>query len=188
MSAMAGFGQGCQGIETVAVIVDGSAEAMGDRAADDRPMDSQVKPKPDAGHDASLDSPILDAPVEACAIDASLESLPVPDAALGTSSVGACLDCAKAACNSQIETCNADCACKEALVDVIECVAGGATFLSCAALAATEPNALNLGVCIDESCPVACGIKTGTPEGGGYESGAEGGGESGTTLDAAHSG
>ncbi len=159
-SVFVGLVQGCGATESNTS--DAGPDTTEDRAK--APVDTGAdtsRSKRDAASDA-----IEDTPSEACGIDADLETISIPDATIGSSSVGLCLMCAKAGCNSEIEACNADCACKEALVEVLACVSAGTAFITCAEEAASEMNAEELGLCIYSACPVACGIKAATPEGG----------------------
>jgi hypothetical protein len=160
-----GMLQGCGTTPPIAAL-DSGADSTNDQGTP--PVDSggDSHKKTDAGHDAGFDAGIVDAPAEACGLDANLETIVLPDASIGTSSIGACLACTKASCNTQLEACNGDCACKEALVTVIECVAAGGAFLTCAEPVASEMNAENLALCVYAGCPVACGITAATPEGG----------------------
>jgi hypothetical protein len=163
-SVFAGLAQGC------GASVSNTGDSGPDTAVDmtSPPVDTghdAFAPTPEAGRDVAIDS-IADSPSEACEVDADLETIMIPDAAIGSSTIGLCLACAKASCSSEIAACDADCACKEALVTVLACVAGGTSFLTCAASAASEMNAEELGLCIYSACPVSCGIKTATPEGG----------------------
>jgi hypothetical protein len=103
-------------------------------------------------------------------IDADLATLTPDDAALNDAgaSVGTCVTCTRANCNTFLTQCNADCDCKEAVVAFYGCVAKGGGLQSCGLkhLGGLGGNAAaigqNLGLCVASSCRQQCGV----PDGG----------------------
>ncbi len=155
-------GTGCGGSTN-----EGNADAGGDVTSDrgmdstPPPLDTGVDTGRDTGADAGNDA-ITDSPVDACPIDADITMLNPPDAALpGDASVGLCLGCTQTSCHMELANCNADCACKSALVTLVECVAadgGGGNPMGCLMGILGEPNARNLAFCIFGSCADQCGL------------------------------
>ena len=95
--------------------------------------------------------------------DADLNTLSLPDAALGDSgaSVGTCLDCTRGSCETQISACNASCQCKNDIDDALNCIAQqGGLNASCAGglLSGGDVPAQNLGQCLYLSCQNECGL------------------------------
>ena len=108
--------------------------------------------------DAGVDAPI-DAPPEACAVDADLATASFPDAAIGgDASVGTCITCARTNCGSQIMSCDMDCSCKTTLGTFFGCVGGGMTPQKCAGPVLQNQAAQSLGLCVYSSCQNECGL------------------------------
>jgi hypothetical protein len=153
--------QGCGSTTTTVPPDAGPADsgASDSKAADSAPLDS-----------TTIDTAVADTAPPACAIEASIETINIPDASLGTdASVGTCLGCAKANCGMQEMTCDMDCSCKEALSNVLMCIAAKTSpILTCAEMAATNTNALSLGECLIANCEPSCGV-SGKLDGGGME-------------------
>ena len=105
----------------------------------------------DTGPDAVEDTAI------AC-VDADLNTINPGDAAIGDSgaSVGTCLQCARTSCPTQISACNADCACKDAVVGFAGCVQTMPVTTCGAALTGTSLGQ-DLALCLIGSCRPACG-------------------------------
>jgi hypothetical protein len=122
------------------------------------PVDAYVVP--DVGvdaHDASTG-------VDACMVDADLNTIDIPDAEIGDSgyTTDDCIACARAKCGALVLACNADCSCKSALIAFYDCIrAPGGSLSTCSApLFAAGGNAISLGSCvaISPECTKACGI------------------------------
>lgn len=115
----------------------------------------------DQGVDTGADVP-QDAGSDACENDADLNDIPIPDAAAvdagadGGVNIGACLSCVKAQCQSQIQACNADCVCKDGLLDAIPCIQQNGLSLKCAGSLSTDTAAVDLGKCMLNHCAAAC--------------------------------
>lgn len=127
--------------------------------------DTTTNPMPDVitpvDQSVSMDTGVTpaDAGPDVCSVDADLNTIAPPDAALlADASVGTCISCTRTSCMGGVTACNADCACKSALTDFITCVANGSPFTTCASAAETEPAAQSLAACILLSCTNACGI------------------------------
>jgi hypothetical protein len=138
----------------------------------------EAGPTPEAGgHEAAAES---GGPVDAAQekpvcvpVDADLTTLPIPDSGLpdGGFDVGQCVSCLRANCHSQLEACNADCVCIDAIVN---CLATGQISLTCLpAGALNDPALLGLGACVvgpTAPCTAACGqakADSGSSSGGG---------------------
>ena len=109
-----------------------------------------TQPLPDTGPD------VVDTGVTACAVDADITMINVPDASLadGASSIGRCSSCVQTTCKMPLANCNEDCDCKSALVDFFTCYSGGGSITKCGLpLGTLGGSARTLGqaliVCID---------------------------------------
>jgi hypothetical protein len=125
--------------------------------------------KTDGGPDATTDAPadvakdvapdVLDA---SCANDVDLTSfLPSADAAIDVDAgvnITACTGCLKTSCGTDINTCNADCACRQSIIDAVTCITQGGTFQTCggAAILNGDQNVQNLFQCALGSCGSIC--------------------------------
>jgi len=121
-------------------------------------IDSAPPPDTTAPDTATM----MDTAIPPCPIEASIETTIVPDAAIpgGDASIGSCLNCSKQNCLMQEMACDVDCACKEALLGLVNCIQGPSSGIESCALKAigTEPNAFALGECILGNCVDACGL------------------------------
>ncbi len=126
----------------------------------------------DAAPDVAKDSAPVDTGPEACAVDADLATLPVPDASLGDSGATApeCVACVKTMCPALLPKCQASCACVTAFVSFEQCIATGESLITCA-----TSDLLNGNAGLGESdlipcalgCETPCGVTNPTPDGGG---------------------
>jgi|ERR1700690_1191931 len=124
----------------------------------------------DAGKDATtndvamLDQSTNDVAVDAgCTNDANLTTLiPSADAAIdvdsGAIALGACIGCLENKCGTDINACNADCACRQGVLDVVTCVAQGTDFQTCGeqALFGGNANLTALFGCAYQQCLTIC--------------------------------
>src|SRR5580692_7442886 len=137
------IGQGCGG---------STSPSTADAGHDSGPPDAGPADSGAPESSATDTSTAMDTAMPACPIEASLETLNLPDATIpgGDASVGSCLGCAKQNCESAEMACDMDCACKEALEGLVACIGGPASMVEQCALAAvgTNPNAFTLGECI----------------------------------------
>jgi hypothetical protein len=62
----------------------------------------------------------------------------------------------KTNCGTEINACNQDCECRQAIVDTVTCVAQGGGFQSCAIGALGNQNAASLFTCAYGHCQSAC--------------------------------
>jgi hypothetical protein len=149
------IGQGCGGSTSPTSTPDAGHDSG---PPDVGPVDSGSAPESSAPDTSTA----MDTAMPACPIEASIENLDVPDAAIpgGDASVGTCLACAKLNCAAQEMQCDMDCACKEALEGLFKCIGGPPSMAEQCALGAigTEPNAFALGECIVDNCVAACGL------------------------------
>ena len=94
-------------------------------ATDSGPADAVADLAVETGPDAAPDAP---APQDAaCAVDADIAALSVPDAALddaGDTTAG-CYACIQSGCGAELVICNADCTCKTDALTFLACVASG---------------------------------------------------------------
>jgi len=135
---------------------------------------------PDTGPETA---PPEDAPSEACAVDANLSTLMVPDASIGDSgaTTSECLACIQSSCSSEVTACNADCTCKTDIVSFIGCVATGMAAQTCGLPLVTGGNgpATALLTCLagpafggtGPGCLSQCGVTLPSTDGGGNEGG-----------------
>lgn len=103
--------------------------------------------------------------VDACATDADIRKLDVPDASFGsTGNASGCYDCMKAKCGAEVDACAASCDCSVAAESLFKCLGQGSAMLTCgqAALSAAGPGAAGPGqtmlTCIMQSCPSVCAV------------------------------
>ncbi len=121
------------------------------------PPDSAEAAARDTGGDASREAG-SDAPTEACAVDADLATISLPDAGLGDdASIATCLACARSSCPSYVAACDTDCTCVTALVGLFECRASGQSLTDCSVSLLGMGNAFALGECTISLCGGACG-------------------------------
>jgi hypothetical protein len=128
----------------------------------------------DAGTvDATLDQSVAEtgardsgADVLTCA-DASLDDLQIPDASFGDSgkTSAGCVACLRRQCREDVEVCNADCACRNAMVNLLACLPSAtdqARLIGCATNVLTGlPNEAattmrSIGLCTINRCNDEC--------------------------------
>jgi len=200
------FSQWLLGGATTAAIACAIASGCGGSTNNNTPVEAGtvVDATPEAAKEAAAETGPQDAAPEACAVDADLSSLQVPDASIGDSgaTTAECYSCIETTCSSQLTTCNGDCTCKTDIITFITCVGGGGQILTCGGplLTGGDPAALALLVCTGGSaaaqlggsgpgCLKPCGVtlpeggagEGGAGEGGGGEGGGEGGGDGAVT-------
>ncbi len=165
----AGCGSSSSGPDTPAV----------DSGADVTAMDAA----PDT---AKADTGIVDSGPEACAVDADLATLPVPDASLndaGATAAG-CVACVNQMCPTLLSKCQMSCGCVTAFVQFETCIGQpGAMLLTCASPLLTGDTGLMTGdVTCALGCEPACGAATTPPtDGGDGGDGATADGDDGST-------
>lgn len=150
---LAGFAVTASTFGLVAAGCGGTTDSGPTDAGSDVVSDKAVTVQ-DTGLDAIEDTAI------AC-VDADLNTINPGDAAIGDggASVGTCLQCARSSCPSQISACNADCACKDAVVGFAGCVQTMPVTTCGAALTGTSLGQ-DLALCLIGSCRPACGQGT----------------------------
>ena len=125
--------------------------------------------KGDGGPDATTDAPaeaakeagpdVLDA---SCANDVDLTSfLPSADASFDVEAginIAACTGCLKSSCGTDINACNADCDCRQSIIDAVTCISQGGSFQTCGGTAILngDQNVQNLFGCALGSCGSIC--------------------------------
>lgn len=172
VGAIAGMvGAGCGGSSQESP-TDAGADVTKDQGAPDTGMP-----------EAAMEAAAMDSGM-ACAVDASLESLMVPDAAIGDSGATApgCVACIEANCSPQLMACDNDCACKTAIVGFLGCAATSPNPISCAGMfTGADTTAQGLGLCAYGGCQKPCGF----PSFSGGDGGMGDGGDAATTDAAA---
>jgi len=135
--------------------------------ASEHVVEAAVEAAPEAAMEAASD---------ACASDAQITSIPIPDGSVPGSDASAavCIECVETACPMLIMECNATCGCPQAFMAFEQCVGTGGAFLTCA-----ESNLGSAGLPLTDftcaaSCATTCGISL---EGGGGEGGGDGAGD-----------
>ena len=119
-------------------------------------------PPVDAGTDAPKDTGV------ACAVDADLNTFNPPDASIGDSgaTTGGCVTCTRAKCGSELNDCNGDCDCKQALLDFFACIQTGKSLISCGQSVSaglppdTTATLQALGLCLYGGCKTECNVPT----------------------------
>lgn len=126
--------------------------------------------KGDGGPDATTDAPadvakdvapdVLDA---SCANDVDLtQYLPSADASIdvdaGNVNLAQCTGCLKTSCGTDINSCNADCDCRQTIIDAVTCVTQGGSPQTCfgTALLNGDQTTQNLFSCALGSCGSIC--------------------------------
>ena len=125
--------------------------------------------KGDGGPDATTDAPaeaakeagpdVLDA---SCANDVDLtQYLPSADASFDVEAginIGACTDCLKSSCGTDINACNADCDCRQTIIDAVTCITQGGSPQTCftTALITGDQTTQDLFSCAIGSCGSVC--------------------------------
>jgi len=176
-SAMAAaIASGCGGMATSAGPTDsGAPDVTAERTAEAAPEAApEAAAPPEAG--APQDA--------ACAVDADIAALTVPDAALGDSGVstGGCYSCIQNGCSEELVLCNSDCTCKTDALTFLACVASGGDPATCGVPLLTGSIAgLGLAECVGgpatggsgAGCLQACGANppgaAGPADGGGSD-------------------
>ena len=123
---------------------------VGADAGRDAVVRDVAAPPADTGPD------VVDTGVMACAVDADLSMVNLPDASLadGASSIGRCSACVQTTCKMQFAACNDNCDCKSAVLDFFTCYSAGGSITKCGLpLGTLGGDARTLGqgliVCID---------------------------------------
>jgi hypothetical protein len=133
------------------------------------------------GTTPTTDSSFADSPVGpdandgACVFtDANLNTATPPDAALDDAgaSVGTCLSCAQANCQSDVTACNGDCACETVFDCAFNCLSsvGGSLevcYIECGGSltgSKVDPVETSLGECALKQCPTECAVCTISPK------------------------
>jgi hypothetical protein len=171
------------GLATASAVVAAIATGCGGSSSGNTETDSGTDATNDVAHEAApveaaAETGPSDAASEACAVDADLSTIPVPDASLGDSgqTAAGCVTCVEAACPNLISQCNASCTCKTAFVTFEGCVAAGGSLTSCG-LALAQSAGLSI---TDVACAAGCATPCGVTLPGG-DGGHEGGGGDGAT-------
>ena len=166
------------------------ASGCGSSSSPSTPVDSgmtadvtmEAMPQPEAAAETGPEAAVEAGP-DVCVPDATLASIPVPDAALneaGTATAAGCVACLNTACPMLVAECNQNCACIAAFEAFSTCIAGGGGFQTCAVSDLLNIN--TTGVDASVTCALGCAISCGytLPTGdGGHEGGGEGGSEAG---------
>jgi hypothetical protein len=182
-SVVAAVAAGCGGGTNGAAPIDSGTE---DATSDVRTAEAAVEAAPDVVEASAPEA-------AACIPDASLQSIPVPDASFGDSGATAasCLSCFESSCPMVVTQCNASCSCVSAYEGLGACLQAGTSALTCigtfAASSGLGLNAASLtcaGPCV--LAPAVCGFTipnmggdSGTPTGDGAT------GDGATTTDGA---
>jgi hypothetical protein len=119
--------------------------------------------------DAAMDMGMM-----ACMSDADLTMIMVPDAALpdaGGISLAACVNCLEGMCHSQLESCNMDCTCHDAIAGALPCIQMMGLSLTClGTMILTDPAGMALGACALSNCGAGICTPGGGGDGGGGDS------------------
>jgi hypothetical protein len=150
------------------------------------PVDSGVdSTAADAAPDVKADTGPVDTGPEACAVDADLSTLPVPDASIGDSGATAaeCVACVKTACPTLLPTCQMTCGCVTAFVDFEQCIGSGMALIGCATstLLGANTGITETQLACAFSCESECGIGGATTDAGDGGDGAASDGGDGST-------
>jgi hypothetical protein len=134
--------------------------------------DTETTPAEDAGIEAAVDA----APRDTGAPDTSVADAgpecdlsgnfldDVPDAALadGATTSGICLGCLGDKCKTALDSCNADCNCREVVGELLECYAKGTPLVQCFFSVSVTPSqktqqiGLQLNGCLEKDCNDEC--------------------------------
>jgi hypothetical protein len=180
------------GLATTSAIIAAVASGCGGSTSGGSPEDSGTADvttdhSEAAAAEAAAETGTMDAAPEACAVDANLASLMVPDASIGDAgaTTSGCLSCIQANCSSGVTACSADCACDTAVVGLLGCVASGESVVTCGEPLLTGGDATETALlaCLagpllggsGPGCLTQCGY-AGMGDGGKKEGGGEGGG------------
>jgi hypothetical protein len=143
----------------------------------------------DAGPDATADG-VAEAAKEAgpdvldasCANDVDLtQYLPSADASFDVEAginIAACTGCLKTSCGTDINSCNADCDCRQTIIDAVTCVTQGGSPQTCfgTALLNGDQTTQNLFTCALGSCSSICiPSDAGTKDSGSSDAQSDGG-------------
>ncbi len=140
-------------------------DTLTDAAKDGTTMDvTAADVAPDVAVEAGCDAPTLNGLIPDGGIDADTGGLPL----------GACFGCFESQCGTQINGCNADCSCRESVVQLVDCVVQTGDFMTCgeSALLGGDTNVQALIGCAYMDCVQACtppsdgGIKDAAGDGG----------------------
>jgi len=161
-AVIASVASGCGSSTSSSPPVDsGTAEDVTMEAA---PMEAAVEAAAEAAPEAAVDA--------GCVPDASLSSIPIPDAGFGDSGIDvmACFACVQTECPSVVATCNMSCACISAVEMAAKCLgSAGGSLLNCAS------DLSSAGISITScpsvlGCAAACGVNLGGGDSGTHDS------------------
>jgi len=118
----------------------------------------------DVAKDVAPDVTKSDASDASCANDVDLtQFLPSADASIdvdagGLGNITQCTGCLKTSCGSDINACNADCACRQSIIDAVTCIGQGGGFQQCGgqAILSGDQNVQSLFACALGSCSSIC--------------------------------
>ncbi len=129
----------------------------------------EAAPMMEAAVEATVEAAAPEAAVDAaCVPDASLSSIPIPDAGFGDSGIDvmACFACVQTECPSVVAMCNMSCACISAVEMAAKCLgSAGGSLLNCAS------DLSSAGISITScpsvlGCAAACGVNLGGGDSG----------------------
>jgi len=169
-------------------LVGAIAAGCGSSSSPTQPVDSgtadvtmEAMPMPEAAAETGPD--VMDAAMMAdvCVPDATLSTIPIPDASLnetGATAAG-CVACLNTACPMLVAQCNQNCACIAAFESFAACIAAGTGFQTCAFsdLANISTTGVDASVTCAIGCAIPCGYTLPTGDGGHPEGGGEAGGD-----------
>jgi len=160
----------------------GSSSSPSQQTTDSGPGDvtTEAMPQMEAAVETGPEAAVEAGP-DVCVPDATLASIPIPDAALnetGATAAG-CVACLNTACPMLVAECNQNCACIAAFEAFANCIAGGGGFQTCAFSDLLNIN--TTGVDASVTCALGCAVTCGytLPTGDGGHEGGEGGSEAG---------
>jgi hypothetical protein len=145
-AAVGAMGAGCGGSSDSTGGADASVDVTTDHAIDTAPDTT-----PDV-QDAGM----------ACMVDADLTQIHIDAGSDG----GACVACVTSHCQQVLMDCNADCQCKGAFLDFLDCTGMGGSLQSCgqSTLAGVDPAILQGFIGCAPACATTCGVML--PDGG----------------------
>jgi hypothetical protein len=139
-------------------------DTLTDAAKDGTTMDVAPDVAPDVAVEAGCDAPTLTGLIPDGGIDADTGGLPL----------AACFGCFETQCSGQITACNADCSCRQSVVQLVDCVINTGDFMTCgeSALLGGDTTVQALIGCAAMDCIQTCtppndgGIKDAAGDGG----------------------
>lgn len=181
------------GFSAATAFVGAIAAGCGSSSSPSNPVDSgagdvtmEATPPVEAAAETGPD--VVETGPSVCVPDATLATIPIPDAALNDSGATAagCVACLNQACPMLVAQCNQNCACIAAFEAFANCIASGTSnFQICAVsdLANIGSTGVDASVTCAIGCVTACGQMLPSGDGGDggnpEASGGEGGGEAG---------